>query len=136
MADPIMGWDWPDTPVREAVMQALGAVSACWSNLAGAGRFDADRANAIGAELVALLEAKLWIRTGSTAGAEAVPMRLHCPECHELHLDVGEYATKVHTSHACQSCGHVWRPAVVATVGVRFLPGFLNEPTSAAMECG
>jgi len=58
----------------------------------------------------------------------AVPMLLHCPECTERHIDVGEFATKRHHTHACQNCGHVWRPAVEATVGVRFLPGFKNEP--------
>ncbi len=30
-------------------------------------------------------------------------------------------------THVCQSCGMVWRPAVVPTVGVRFLPGLKNE---------
>lgn len=58
---------------------------------------------------------------------EPVPMRLHCPECKMLHIDDGEFATKPHHTHACQSCGNVWRPALVATVGVRFLPGFKNE---------
>ena len=56
-----------------------------------------------------------------------IPMRLHCPSCGALHIDVGEFATKVHHTHACQSCGMVWRPAVVPTVGVQFLPGFKNE---------
>lgn len=56
-----------------------------------------------------------------------IPMRLPCPSCGALHLDVGEFATKVHHTHACQECGMVWRPAVVATVGVAFLPGFKNE---------
>lgn len=56
-----------------------------------------------------------------------IPMRLPCPQCHALHIDEGEFATKVHTAHACQFCGMVWRPAVVPTVGVRFLPGFKNE---------
>lgn len=55
-----------------------------------------------------------------------VPMRLHCPECRMLHIDV-EFATKPHHTHACQSCGNVWRPAIVPTVGVRFLPGFKDE---------
>lgn len=58
---------------------------------------------------------------------ESIPMRLHCPECHQLHLDVGEYATMTHHTHACQHCGNVWRPAVVPTTGVQFLPGFRNE---------
>jgi hypothetical protein len=57
-----------------------------------------------------------------------VPMILHCPECCARHIDEGEFATKVHHTHACQSCGFVWRPAVVPTVGVQFLPGFKNEP--------
>lgn len=56
-----------------------------------------------------------------------IPMRLHCPECGTLHIDAGEFATKVHHTHACQSCGMVWRPAVVPTVGVQFLPGLKNE---------
>lgn len=56
-----------------------------------------------------------------------VPMVLHCPECRARHIDVGEFATKVHHTHACQSCGFVWRPAVVPTLGVQFLPGFKNE---------
>lgn len=56
-----------------------------------------------------------------------IPMRLPCPDCGELHVDLGEFATRPHHTHACQHCGMVWRPAVVATVGVSFLPGFKNE---------
>lgn len=56
-----------------------------------------------------------------------IPMRLTCPHCAELHIDEGEFATRSHHTHACQCCGAVWRPAVVHTVGVRFLPGFKNE---------
>jgi len=55
-----------------------------------------------------------------------IPMRIPCPRCGELHIDAGEFATKPHHTHACQECGEVWRPAVVPTVGVRFLPGFKN----------
>ena len=56
-----------------------------------------------------------------------VPMLLTCPSCGERHIDEGEWAEKPHHTHACQHCGHVWRPAVINTVGVRFLPGFKNE---------
>lgn len=67
-----------------------------------------------------------------------VPMLLHCPECHERHIDGPEFPEPHHT-HACQHCGHNWRPAVVRTVGVQFLPGFKNaEPPTApqqAFEC-
>lgn len=56
-----------------------------------------------------------------------IPMILHCPECRARHVDEGEFATKVHHTHSCQSCGLSWRPAVVPTVGVRFLPGFKND---------
>ena len=78
--------------------------------------------------------------------AAPIPMRLHCPGtfalgdgihivCGELHLDEGEFATKPHHTHSCQACGHTWRPAVVPTVGVRFLPGFRNEaPTEGDPE--
>lgn len=58
-----------------------------------------------------------------------IPMRLPCPACGAIHLDVDEFATKPHHTHACQECGNVWRPAVVNTVGVKFLPGFRNEDT-------
>ena len=58
--------------------------------------------------------------------APPIPIRLACPGCGELHIDEGEFATKPHHTHACQHCGAVWRPAVVHTVGVRFLPGFKN----------
>lgn len=62
-----------------------------------------------------------------------IPMLLHCPECRERHIDEGEFATKAHHTHACQSCGCVWRPALVSTVGVRFLPGFKNEPQASPL---
>lgn len=55
-----------------------------------------------------------------------IPMLLWCPECGDRHIDVGEFAKKVHHTHACQACGMVWRPAVIATVGVTWLPGFKN----------
>jgi predicted RNA-binding Zn-ribbon protein involved in translation (DUF1610 family) len=53
-----------------------------------------------------------------------IPMLLWCPECRGRHIDEGEFATKHHHTHACQHCGHVWRPAIVPTCGVQFLPGF------------
>lgn len=53
-----------------------------------------------------------------------VPMIMHCPECRARHVDAGTFAKKPHHTHACQHCGFVWRPAVVDTVGVQFLPGF------------
>lgn len=57
----------------------------------------------------------------------SIPMLLWCPECGERHIDVGEFSTKPHYTHACQHCGMVWRPAIVCTVGVQFLPGFKND---------
>lgn len=55
-----------------------------------------------------------------------IPLLLHCPQCNERHIDEGVFATKPHHTHACQHCGHCWRPAIVNTTGVRFLPGFKN----------
>lgn len=57
-------------------------------------------------------------------GPQAIPMLLVCPECGARHVDKGEFAEKIHHTHACQECGMVWRPAIVPTVGVQFLPGF------------
>lgn len=49
-----------DTPVHEAVFEALGAASACWEHVDRAGVFDSERANLIGEELMSLLQCKLW----------------------------------------------------------------------------
>lgn len=59
---------------------------------------------------------------------QPIPMLLWCPAhgCGARHIDEGDFATKPHHTHACQSCGMVWRPAIVPTVGVAFLPGFKN----------
>jgi hypothetical protein len=66
------------------------------------------------------------LRERNSALEKPVPMILTCPACGVRHIDEGEFADKRHHTHACQSCGMCWRPAVVATVGVRFLPGFKN----------
>lgn len=58
---------------------------------------------------------------------DPIPMRLPCPACGELHIDEGEFATKPHHTHSCQHCGLTWRPAIVPTIGVRFLPGFKDD---------
>lgn len=67
------------------------------------------------------------------AGWVPIPMRLLCPTCHQLHIDEGEFTTKPHYTHTCQHCGETWRPAIVPTVGVRFLPGFQNETPPAVV---
>lgn len=56
-----------------------------------------------------------------------IPMFLTCPMCNTRHVDVGEFATKPHHTHACQCCGLPWRPAIGPTVGVQYLPGFKND---------
>ena len=63
-------------------------------------------------------------------------MLLTCPSCGARHIDKGEFATKAHHTHACQRCGMCWRPAIVATTGVRFLPGYKdgNRMTDAHAE--
>lgn len=68
------------------------------------------------------------------AARAPIPMRLHCPGrlddgsvCGVLHIDEGEFATRSHKVHACQSCGEHFQPALVPTVGVRWLPGCKNE---------
>lgn len=57
-----------------------------------------------------------------------VELILHCPMCHARHVDRGEMAVTNHKTHACQACGHQWRPANVPTVGVQFLEGCKDEP--------
>jgi hypothetical protein len=52
-----------------------------------------------------------------------IPMVLHCPRCAAQHVDAPEpergWTNPPHKSHLCHSCGCVWRPADVATVGVK-----------------
>ena len=72
------------------------------------------------------------LKPGEPLGVEPtpIPMLLTCPSCGDRHIDDGEWATRSHHTHACQSCGMVWRPAIVATCGVQFLPGFFNGDPS------
>ena len=52
-------FNWPDdTPLNEAILQALGAASMCWSNPEGAGVFQPDQAIKIGEELAAFITAR------------------------------------------------------------------------------
>jgi predicted RNA-binding Zn-ribbon protein involved in translation (DUF1610 family) len=95
------------------------AIMGQWRHQNGAG--SAPPADCVGLLYVAQQEA------AEAERAEPIAMRLLCPSCGELHVDEGAFATKAHHTHACQACGNVWRPAIVATVGVRFLPGFKNE---------
>lgn len=55
-------FDWEvDTPLHDAIMEAIGAASVCWSNPSGAGEFNAGMATDIGNELIALLQKKAWV---------------------------------------------------------------------------
>ena len=73
-------------------------------------------------DTIARLVAELEVR-------KPIPLYLTCPKCGTQHVDRGEFATKPHHTHSCQGCGLTWRPAIVATVGVQFLPGFKDpEP--------
>ena len=65
-------------------------------------------------------------------GGRAEPMEpiaslILCPRCFFQHIDEGEFATRPHTSHSCQECGLTWKQAMIATVGVKFLPGTENN---------
>ena len=66
--------------------------------------------------------------------ADPIPMLIWCPACRARHIDRGEFATKPHHTHSCQGCGLTWRPAVVATVGVQFLPGFKDADEQPATD--
>jgi hypothetical protein len=50
-----------------------------------------------------------------------IPMILICPDCGDQHIDEPSegWDNPPHRSHLCHSCGCIWRPADVATVGVR-----------------
>lgn len=73
---------------------------------------------------------------GVPTGFVPVPLFLTCPLCKTRHVDKGGFALKPHHTHSCQNpaCGLTWRPAVVPTVGVHHLPGFLDK--AGAAPCG
>lgn len=66
-------------------------------------------------------------RSKPSPRVKPIPMIIWCPFCNGRHIDVGKFATKAHATHACQHCGAVWRPALVPTVGVEFLPGYKDD---------
>lgn len=70
---------------------------------------------------VATLQAQL-----EAVRSEVKPEPIHavCPQCGGTHVDRGEWATnaKLHRSHLCEHCGHVWRPFEHYTVGVEVTP--------------
>lgn len=50
-------------------------------------------------------------------------MVLHCPACALQHIDRNEWATtRIHRTHLCEGCGHLWRPSEEPTVGVEEEP--------------
>ena len=80
-------------------------------------------------DVAALAERAGHLRDELAEQRAPIPMLLWCPECGERHVDPPGY--HAHDTHACQICGHVWRPAMIATTGVRFLPG-LKHPEEGA----
>lgn len=62
-----------------------------------------------------------------------IPITLWCPNGHR-HVDKGAFEAKPHHTHSCQVCGITWRPAVVDTVGVLYLPGFKDDEPRPASE--
>jgi hypothetical protein len=92
----------------------------------------------------------------TTAQAASIDMVLYCPACGKQHIDapepgvifaqdasgrpseqetstVGEWLNPPHRSHLCHGCGHIWRPADVATNGVAALKtkGTADSPIAA-----
>lgn len=48
-------------------------------------------------------------------------MILFCPSCGTKHVDKGEWATKKHKKHLCETCSFEWQPSLINTVGVEAL---------------
>jgi hypothetical protein len=60
--------------------------------------------------------------TDKTENTLPVPMLLYCPECGSQHVDAPDgkgWDNPPHRSHFCHECHTIWRPADVATEGVR-----------------
>jgi hypothetical protein len=65
------------------------------------------------------------MHTFTMGGVDPMPVILFCPNGHR-HVD-GASFTKPHHTHACQTCGIVWRPMIERTVGAQFLPGYKDD---------
>lgn len=81
-----------------------------------------------------------------------IDMVLHCPACGVQHIDAPEggpeiqpdgtthietaWANPPHKSHLCHECGHIWRPADVATNGVEKIltAGKKDTPVASAID--
>lgn len=72
--------------LETAVGEAMGAASACWDNLAGAGVFESEKARALTAELLARLRAELAPRDRLAPGERTTDGGMtgvvrRCPQC-------------------------------------------------------
>jgi predicted RNA-binding Zn-ribbon protein involved in translation (DUF1610 family) len=45
-------------------------------------------------------------------------VKIECPSCGAQHIDEGVWKTRLHKTHLCGRCGHLWRPFDFYTVGV------------------
>ena len=76
--------------------------------------------------------------------AAPIDMVLFCPKCGMQHIDDDTNFQEVHRSHLCRQkdagCGHIWRPADVATNGVKAVATTgkadspLAEPAAPAVQ--
>jgi hypothetical protein len=89
----------------------------------GIGLLDAARQRAMVDEIVyagVCFRARHWRELAEAR--EPVPMIMFCPSCGSRHIDQADpdngWLNPPHRSHLCAACGHIWRPADIATVGV------------------
>lgn len=81
----------------------------------------------------------------------AFRMVMLCPSCGKLHVDRGEWATRLHRTHLCvddpdsypvQGCGTKWKPSEFPTVGVSTIQDTMylddevssTDPTAGSIE--
>jgi hypothetical protein len=73
-----------------------------------------------------------------TSPQKPIEMILYCPFCGEQHIDEPKpdigWNDPPHRSHECQKCKRVWRPADVATRGVRDIATKGKADIPAPME--
>ncbi|HWV44912.1 MAG TPA: hypothetical protein VN039_02615 [Nitrospira sp.] len=80
---------------------------------------------------------------------QPIDMVLHCPSCGKQHIDAPEseltayadghetvWRNPSHRSHLCHGCGHIWRPADVATNGVQAIKTKGKNDSASAEQQG
>ena len=44
---------------------------------------------------------------------------MNCPKCNKPHIDSGEWEKRLHKTHLCLFCKHLWKPHENPSFGIK-----------------